>query len=110
MYYSVLGLHPRGNLLPKQPLLGPLGLGDYGTDVSFDDRSPALADARQVKNGFLNVGSQIQHVHDLRHSGPRDVSQFGELGLVGNGARFQEPIEAYGQCHQTRHARQASRR
>ena len=42
MYYSVLGLHPRGNLLPKQPLLGPLGLGDYGTDVSFDDRSPAL--------------------------------------------------------------------
>ena len=89
-------LAARSNLPPKPPLPGPLGLGDYGPDMSFDDRSPSLADARQVKNGFLDVGSQIQHVHDLRNPGTGDVPQFGKLGLVGNGARRQQMLETYG--------------
>jgi hypothetical protein len=42
---------------------------------------------------FLNVGRQIQQVHDLSEPGTADVTKSGQFGLVGDGAVAKELIE-----------------
>ena len=70
-------------MAPHPPLLPPIPLGCDGPTVTFADRIPASLRRRQKQDLFLDVGGQIQQVHDLRQPGPGDVAQAGQLGLVG---------------------------
>lgn len=73
-------MHPEP--LPHLPLLLPVGRGGDRPEVQFPDRVASGFDRRQEENLLLNVGREVEQVHDLRHPGAGDVPEAGELGVV----------------------------
>ena len=95
---------------PGSPLPIPSDQSNDRSDVALGDRGLAFGHRREVQDFFLDVGGQVEHVHDLCHPGSRDVAQLGKLGLVTNGPRGQEMLKTNCQGHQPREAWQTARR
>ena len=89
-------------VLPHLPLLPPIENGRDGPDHDLTDGSSAALRAGQEEDILMDVRGQFEQVHDLRDSGTGDVTEPGDLGLVGNLPRLDQPVEADGQSHQTR--------
>ena len=79
--------------LPESPLLAPVRFGGDGADHDLADRVAALGRARQEQNRLLNLRSELQQIHDLRDAGATHVAHAGQVGLVGDLARLDEPVE-----------------
>ena len=62
-------------LAPHPPLLPPIPLGCDGPTVTFADRIAALLRRRQKQDLFLDIGGQIQQVHDLRQPSSGGVAE-----------------------------------
>ena len=95
---------------PQPPLFFPIeGLSDRAYIV-LDNHVAAALPAREEQKLLLNVWSEIQQGHDLRHPGSRDVAELGEFGLVGDDAVADQLITADCQGHQLGDARNATHR
>jgi hypothetical protein len=64
------------------------------------NRIPAPEDAGQEKDLLLNVGSKAKEACDLAQTCAADVSQPGQLGVVGDLTRANQLVEAHGQGHE----------
>src|SRR5688572_11118111 len=80
----------RQEFLPQVPLHAPVKLGGNRLKFMQDDVVAAALHTRQKQNVFLDVGSQMQEIHDLADAGPSDVAQASEYGLVRNDAVLKE--------------------
>lgn len=56
--------------------------------------------SRQEQDLLLDVRCQLQEVHDLSHPRPGDVTEAGQIGLVGDGSRSDQVVEPDIQGHQ----------
>jgi len=61
--------------------------------------------AGQEEQLLLDVGRQVQQVHDLGHACTGDVAQPCQIGLIGYFALSDQPIETDRQGHEARDAR-----
>jgi hypothetical protein len=83
--------------LEHAPLLVPVDPAHNGPQVSLVEAVPV----RKEKDVFLNIGSQIQQLHDLGHPGSRHVAEPGQLGIVPKRLPPQQPVKPDGKCHET---------
>ena len=65
----------------------------------------SLLSGWQEEQSFLQVGSQVEQVHDLADTRDRDVAQARQFGIVGDRSVLDQAIEAKCQGHQTRKTR-----
>jgi hypothetical protein len=84
---------------PHPSLLSPIERGDEEADVGFLDNVAAALGARQEQELFLEVGSQVQERHDLRHARRRDLAETGQLRLVGHDPIVDQLLATDGQGH-----------
>jgi hypothetical protein len=84
-------------------LCPPIGLGGNRPKPVLSNGIAPFLDARQEEQGFLDVWSQVQQVHDLRDPRSRDLPEPGELSLIGYCTSAQEVIEPDGQRHELRY-------
>ena len=76
-------------LFPRLPLLLPAHQAVNRSQVAFLDRIFAGLHWRQMQDGFLDVWSQVEKVHDLCHTWLGYMCQTGEFGLVMDDAFVQ---------------------
>lgn len=74
------------------------------SEVVLRDRIAPSADRRQVKDGLLEVRSQVKEVHNLGHACPRDVADRSQLGLRAHRPLPNQGIEPDRERHQPRDA------
>ena len=83
-----LPLHRR----PHPSLPPPVHLRCARPQVAFRDRvAPALG-PRQTEDLLLDIGGEVEQVHDLGDASAGDVTEAGEFGLVDDGFVAEEPI------------------
>jgi len=85
---------------PHHPLLSPFHFGSDRPHVALGDWIAAAEDAGKVEELFLDVGGQVQEVHDLRDTGAGDVPEVRQLGLVADRPRTEQAVELDRQGHQ----------
>ncbi len=93
---------------PIVALLWPIAQPRDRPQIPLGKHILARSDWRQVQNFFLNVRSQMQEIHDLRHARLRDVGEACEVGHVGDGAIIEHLVEADRQGHQFGDARSSA--
>src|SRR5438093_438925 len=85
---------------PQPPLLAPVrGRRDGLKQPQVDGITPAFRQ-RQEEDGLLNVGGQVQEVHDLADAGTADMSQLGQFAIAGQDAVAELSFETQGQGQQ----------
>lgn len=84
-------------LAPQPPLFPPVGHGGDLSNVVLQDRLLAALNPWQEEELLLDVGSQVQQAHDLRHAGPRDMAEGLRKSIVSrdstNNVRHREGVE-----------------
>ena len=83
------------DLLKHTTLLVPVDQPNDGPKVPLIE----TADVRQKEKLFLNIGSEVEELHDLGHAGSRYSAQSGEFGIVANRFLSQQPVKPEGQRH-----------
>lgn len=102
----MLGLHTyRG---PQAPLLAPVGHQSDTLKLAQTNRIPALTEARQEQNCFLDDRSEQPQIHDLSDASPRYMRESGQLGVVRYIASLDQVFEPNRQCHQPGHTRDSA--
>src|SRR5262245_58611984 len=97
-------------LTPVQSLLLPVENPRDRLELAQVDTVAAVHRLGQEQDVFLDVGGQVQKVHDLSDACPADVTQACQGGIVGDGALAHQLVQAVCQCQQAGHARHASGR
>ena len=82
---SIYLLCCRDDLLPHPPLLPPVGHGSNGTQVPLQYGVPAAFNQRQEQQFLLDVGSQVQQIHNLRDPRPGHVDS--HPGILNRNSR-----------------------
>ena len=82
-----------------------MGDGGDGTDVLLADRIAAPERARQEQQRFLNVGRQVEQVHDLRDPRPGHAAEARQVRIVPQVAPPDQPLEPDRQGRRSRYAR-----
>ena len=59
-------------------------------------------DGRQKKDLFLNIGSEIEQLHDLGHAGSRHPAETGQFRIIPNRLLPQQPLKPDGERHEPR--------
>ena len=57
---------------------------------------------RQKKDLFLNVRSEIEQLHDLRHAGSRHPAEAGQFRIIPNRFLPHQPLKPDGERHEPR--------
>ena len=94
-----------GERRPHFALAGPVGDGGDGTDVFLANRVAAPEGARQEQQRFLNVGRQMEQVHDLRDPRPGHAAEARQVRIVPHVAPPDQFLEPDRQGRQSRYAR-----
>jgi len=81
------------DLLKHGSLLVPVDAADNGPQVSLVE---TLSFGKE-KDLLLNIRSEIQELHDLRDTGPRNPAESGQLGIIPKLFRSQHPIKPNGE-------------
>src|ERR1022692_4478356 len=93
----------------SEPLSLPVVVGGKRPDVLLADKIAASAGRCQEQQTLLDIGSQLQQVHDLGDAGPRhapEPSEFSVIEILASDGRFKLNREG----HQTANARHWRRR
>ena len=83
--------------------------GGDGSDVPLADRVAALHGPGQEQDLLLDVGRQVEEVHDLGDAGPGHVTQPGEIRVVPHLPAADDAVELDGQSHEARDPRDVAR-
>lgn len=87
---------------PQETLTAPIDLSRDGPKFMLGHRVSAARDRRHKEDGLLQVGREVQEIHDLRHAGAGDVTNGSEVRLRAHRSFPNEAIEPDRQCHQPR--------
>src|ERR1035437_10988158 len=85
------------DLLEHAPLLGPIDRTDNRSQVSFVEP----LERRQKEDLFLNVGREVEQLHDLCYAGSRHPAQAGQFRVVPNRPSAHESLKPDGDRHKT---------
>ncbi len=77
----------------------------WGGCGSLADRVAPLRGSREEEDRFLDVGGEMQQVHDLRDTSTCHMTKSSDLGLIGQRAGCYQLIEVDRERHQPRDAR-----
>jgi len=84
------------DLVKQRSLHIPIDPADNRAQVSLIE----TLDGRQEEELFLNVRSEVQQLHDLRHAGSRHPAPPGEFRIIPNLFLSQQSLKPDGQCHE----------
>ena len=85
-----------GERRPHFALAGPVVDGGDGTDVLLANRIVAPERARQEQERFLNVGRQVEQIHDLRDPRPGHAAEARQVRIVPHVAEAQGTASGLG--------------
>ena len=93
-------MRPIEDYLKPAPLLAPVDSADDGPQVSLVEALAVVqSDRRQKKDLFLNVRSEIEQLHDLRHTGSRHPAEASQFRIIPNRLLPQQSVKADGEGH-----------
>src|SRR5262249_5959969 len=90
------------------PLLMPVPFSSDGLHVGQTDWLTAVLDGRQKEDLFLDIGSQVEKIHNLADTSATHVPEASQRGLIGYQSGTKQAIKANGQGHEPGNAGQAS--
>jgi hypothetical protein len=64
--------------------------------------------SREKQQFLLDIGGQLQQVHDLGDSRPRNVAQPGQFGLISHDAIANQAVKSDCERHELGYPRNAS--
>ena len=90
---------------PLPPLPIPVEGRRQRLKLTQQDGIAAAVDERQEENLFLDIGREVQKVHDLAYPRRADVAQTSQLRLMLDRAAAEPFVEMQGECHPAADAR-----
>jgi len=96
-------------LAPRGSLMLPVRLSSDRAEVVFRDGVPAILGAGEEQEGLLDVGGEMEEVHDLAHPGTGDLAPPGEGSVVSSLATPEEALEVDRKGHEASNPRDVAR-